>query len=74
MREFQILIPPPAWAFFSLPLQQDYWQTAFAIRNPKNVGKVLRLDGVRWFFMSIYCAPFVWGFVQIYQAAPCGAV
>jgi len=47
------LIPVFAWAFFSLPMQQDYWQTAFAIRDPKQVGKAFRHAGNWWFFMPL---------------------
>jgi Na+/proline symporter len=32
-------------------MQQDYWQTAFAVRNPKDVGKAFRHSGVWWWFM-----------------------
>jgi SSS family solute:Na+ symporter len=45
------LIPVLAWAFFSLPMQQDYWQTAFAVKDPKKVGKAFRHAGNWWFFM-----------------------
>jgi Na+/proline symporter len=45
------LIPVLAWAFFSLPMQQDYWQTAFAVREPKDVGRAFRHAGNWWFFM-----------------------
>ncbi|GEM_PF-1655189 len=50
------LIPVLAWAFFSLPMQQDYWQTAFAVKNPKNVGKAFRHAGNWWFFMPLLSA------------------
>ena len=50
------LIPVFAWAFFSLPMQQDYWQTAFAIRDPKDVGKAFRHAGIWWFFMPLISA------------------
>jgi Na+/proline symporter len=47
----QYLIPVLAWALFSLPMQQDYWQTAFAVRNPKDVGRAFRHSGNWWWFM-----------------------
>lgn len=47
------LIPVLAWAFFSLPMQQDYWQTAFAVRDPKDVGRAFRHAGNWWFFMPL---------------------
>jgi Na+/proline symporter len=50
------LIPVLAWAFFSLPMQQDYWQTAFAVRNPKDVGRAFRHAGNWWFFMPFISA------------------
>jgi len=50
------LIPVLAWAFFSLPMQQDYWQTAFAIRDPKDVGRAFRHAGIWWFFMPFISA------------------
>ena len=50
------LIPVLAWALFSLPMQQDYWQTAFAIRDPKKVGKAFRHAGNWWFFMPFISA------------------
>lgn len=45
------LIPVLAWGFFALPMQQDYWQTAFAVKDPKHVGKAFRHSGTWWFFM-----------------------
>ncbi len=45
------LIPVLAFAFFSLPMQQDYWQTAFAVREPKDVGRAFFHAGNWWFFM-----------------------
>lgn len=50
------LIPVFAWAFFSLPMQQDYWQTAFAVRNPRDVGRAFRHAGNWWFFMPFISA------------------
>lgn len=50
------LIPVLAWALFSLPMQQDYWQTAFAIRDPKSVGRAFRHAGNWWFFMPFISA------------------
>lgn len=47
----QYLIPVLAWALFSLPMQQDYWQTAFAVRDPEKAGKAFRHAGNWWFFM-----------------------
>jgi Na+/proline symporter len=47
----QYLIPVLAWALFSLPMQQDYWQTAFAVKDKTKVGKAFRHAGNWWFFM-----------------------
>lgn len=47
------LIPVLAWALFSLPMQQDYWQTAFAVKDQKEVGKAFRHAGNWWFFMPL---------------------
>ncbi len=47
------LIPVLAWALFSLPMQQDFWQTAFAVKNKHEVGKAFRHAGNWWFFMPL---------------------
>jgi Na+/proline symporter len=47
------LIPVVAWGFFGIPFQQDYWQTAFAVKDPKEVGKAFRHAGNWWFFMPL---------------------
>ncbi|RJX27559.1 MAG: hypothetical protein C4554_04155 [Dethiobacter sp.] len=47
-----------AWALFSLPMQQDYWQTAFSVSDRKDVGRAFRHAGNWWFFM-----PFISGSV-----------
>jgi Na+/proline symporter len=50
------LIPVLAWGLFSLPMQQDYWQTAFAVKDPKQVGRAFRHAGNWWFFMPFLSA------------------
>ncbi|MEW5919980.1 MAG: hypothetical protein AB1796_03305 [Bacillota bacterium] len=42
-----------AWALFSLPMQQDYWQTAFSVGKREEVGKAFRHAGNWWFFMPL---------------------
>jgi Na+/proline symporter len=40
-----------AWALFSLPMQQDYWQVALAADSSKSAGRGFLHAGIWWFFM-----------------------
>jgi len=57
-----------AWALFSLPMQQDYWQIALSARSSKDASRGFLHAGTWWFFMPFIASSL--GFVYyIYEVA-----
>jgi len=68
------LIPVLAWGFFALPMQQDYWQTAFAVKDPRDVGKAFRHAGTWWFFMPFLSATLGFAALVLMKSGQLGEV
>jgi len=54
-----------AWALFSLPMQQDYWQQAFAAE--KGVGRAFFHAGTWWFFMPFLSSTLGFAALVLYK-------